>query len=258
MVKVISVISGNGGTGKSFLSCNIAYGLKNFGKKVLLLEAGIGTRADDIILGIKPDTLFTVKDIFENNCKVSEAVTSAGESDLPDFIPGSHLVTDVDFYDGFKNIRNYSIDRYDYIVIDISKSSGNLTDAALKITDMLIALTDTSFLSVRNTAICVKRGADTGVGEIFSVINHPRIEAVSDDIVIEDIVDEIFAPLLGIIPYDEFVYASLMDGNPIYKYNTYAGRAAENICKRILGISVPEFEQKTKNRLFAGNRLVLK
>lgn len=259
MVEIVTVVSGNGGMGKSFLSCNLSYGLKKLGKKVLLLEASFGTRADDVILGIKPDTLFTIKDVFENTCKVFEAVTSPMEDNLPDFISASHLRTDNGLDEGFKKIRCYAIDRYDYIIIDTPYSACTLTDAAFKITDTLIAITDTSFLSVRNTGLCVKRAVDSGVPKVFSVINHVCRDSASEDVVIEDIIDETFAPLLGIIPYDEFVHASLMNSNLIYKYDTYAGRALENICKRILGISVPDFETEAKNSFFARNkRFVLK
>ena len=81
MASVIVVFSGSGGTGKSVFSSNLSYGLKAHGKNVLLVEAGFGARADDIILDIKSDSIYSFSDLCLGNCKVHEAVLLLRKAD---------------------------------------------------------------------------------------------------------------------------------------------------------------------------------
>ncbi len=256
MADVLTVISGNGGMGKSFFACNLAYGLVSFGKKVLLVEGCFGTRADDVILGIKPDTLYTVADVIHGTCEVCDAITASPGTNLPDFIPAGHQALDINPADGFKKITSYAKDRYDYVIFDTPSSGSTAEAGALAASNMAFVLTDSSFLSLRNASLCTGR-VQSEACRVYTVINN--ISSLDDgQIFVEDIVDETGAPLLGIIPYDEHVRPSLLNGDVIYRYNTYAGRALENICRRVLGQSVPDFESGAKNSFFQRNKLVLK
>lgn len=257
MADVLTVISGSGGMGKSFFACNISCSLASFGKRVLLVEATFGQRSDDVILGIKPDTLYTVGDVAEGVCSVSDSITfSQGES-LPDFIAASHRIATDDVASGFDRIVSYANNRYDYVIFDTLSSVSRETYSALRLSNTAFVLTGCSFLSLRNASLCTSRAKEMGVGTIYTVINNttPHNDA---DVFAEDVVDETGAPLIGIIPYDEHVRASLLSGDVIYKYNTFSGRAIENITRRILGESVPCYETGAKNSFFTRNKLVLK
>lgn len=257
MADVLTVISGSGGMGKSFFACNISSCLASFGKRVLLVEGTFGIRSDDVILGIRPDTLYTVGDVVDGICSVSDAITFAQSESLPDFIPASHRPAADNVADGFKKIVSYAVDRYDYVIFDTSSSGSTEALSALSLCNSAFVLTDFSFLSLRNSSLCVTMAGNCGTGSVYTVINS--ITAHNDaDIYVEDIIDEVGAPLIGIIPYDEHVRSSLMTGDIIHKYNTFSGRALENICRRILGESVPDYESGTKNSFFSRNKLVLK
>ena len=257
MADVLVVISGSGGMGKSFFACNISCCLASLGKRVLFVEGTFGQRADDIILGIKPDTLYTVGDVTDGTCSVSDAITFSQSESLPDFIPASHRITAQNPADGFEKIVSYARDRYDYVIFDTSSPASRETCSALRFGNTAFVLADCSYLSLRNASLCVATAKDTGPGSVCTVINNttPHDDA---DVFVEDVIDEVGAPLIGIIPYDEHVRTSLMTGDVIYKYNTFSGRALENICRRILGESVPGYETGAKNSFFTRNKLVLK
>lgn len=257
MADVLTVISGSGGMGKSFFACNISCCLESFGKRVLLVEATFGSRSDDVILGIKPDTLYTVGDIVDGTCRVSNAITVSCSDSLPDFIPASHRLAAGSTSDGFEKIVSYAKDRYDYVIFDTSSSGSQEAYAALKLSNAVFVLTDCSFLSLRNASLCTARARDLGSDSVYTVINLTTAHDDAD-VFAEDVIDEAGAPLIGIIPYDEHVRASLLTGDVIYKYNTFSGRALENICRRILGESVPGYETGAKNSFFSRNKLVLK
>lgn len=53
-VQIITVVSGKGGTGKTFFSVNYALHLSQIGKKVLVIDADFGLSNVDVMLGTKP------------------------------------------------------------------------------------------------------------------------------------------------------------------------------------------------------------
>lgn len=257
MANVFTVISGNGGMGKSFFACNLACGLKISGKKVLLAECSFGTGADDVILGIKSETLYDMKDVCEGSCDASEAIIHPDDEILPDFIPSGFSDVKADFDIAFKKLKKKFSSYYDYIIFDTPYFISPQTESAVKISDAVIALTDDSFISVRNTSLCVNRAKSLGSAVVYTVLSNVVIDGNESSGFVEDIIDETGAKLLGIIPHDEYVSETISGSTPIIKYNTFAGRAMENICKRLLGKNVPEFETGVTG-LFNKNKLVLK
>ena len=255
MADVVVIFSGSGGTGKSFFACNLSYGLKSCEKKVLLVESGFNTRADDIILGIKSDSIYTFTDICSGECKPHEAVVKSDNSLYPDFIPAG--LGKADSERGISAIIKSQSPYYDYIIFDLSTCFDRIFEETVKNANIAVAVTDDSPISVRNTAFATSKAKQLGCSKIYTLLNNVIISNDESSFV-EDIIDETGAKLLGVIPADEHVKPSIVNSDPIYKYNTYAGRSLENICKRILNKSVPDFETGISTGLFSRNKLVLK
>jgi len=258
MASVIVVFSANGGMGKSVFSSNVSYGLTTFKKKVLLVEAGFGNRSDDIILGINSDSIYTFSDICLKNCKPREAVIKSEKLHIPDLISAGPVKYDADTEMGISDIINTLSPDYDYIVLDLSSSFDKVFDCAVKKADIAIALTDDSFISVRNTSLVMTRVRELGCKKSCLVLNNVIIDGDLASLAAEDIADETGEMILGIIPRDEFVKLSIQKSDPIYNYNTYAGRSFENICRRIMGGFVSQYETGVSSGLFSKNKFILK
>ena len=256
MACVISVFSGNGGTGKSFFACNLAYGLKSRNKRVLLVEASFGARAADIILGISSDSIYTFSDICLGECKAYESVIKSEDLNLPDFISAGSEYSKSNPEIGIASIVKSQSSAYDFIVFDLSSCFDSVFDSAVKNSDIAIAVTDDSFISVRNTSLAMVRARKLECKKSCVVLNNVMVN--DNGTCAEDVADEIGAEILGIIPSDEYVKTSFLNSDPIYRYNTYAGRSLENICKRIAGESVCDFETGVSGGFFSKNKLVLK
>ena len=56
---------------------------------------------------------------------------------------------------------------------------------------------------------------------------------------VDDVVDILSIPLIGVVPDDENVVIATNQGEPLVGNHTLAGRAYRNICQRILGQETP-------------------
>ena len=258
MATVITVFSGSGGAGKSLVACNIACGLTTYGKRVLITEVSFNQRADDIILGITPDTVYGFSDICSRNCKPGAAVIRSEDDFHPDFIASVPGDAQDRVKDGIASLLKSQSGFYDYIIFDLSYSFDDIFDAAVKMSDIAIGVTTDITVSVRNTAFCMNRARDFGCRKLYTILNGVCIDNSESSVCVEDIADELGEALIGIIPFDEHIKTSVSKSDPIIRYNTYAGRSLENICKRIMGIPVPEYETGIAAGLFSKNKLVLK
>ena len=74
MGEVIVITSGKGGVGKTTNSANIGVGLAALGKKVVLVDADIGLRNLDVVLGLENRIVYDLVDVVEGNCRYKQAL----------------------------------------------------------------------------------------------------------------------------------------------------------------------------------------
>ena len=72
--KTIVITSGKGGVGKTTSSANIGTALAMQGKKVCLIDADIGLRNLDVVMGLENRIVYDIVDVVENNCRLEQAM----------------------------------------------------------------------------------------------------------------------------------------------------------------------------------------
>jgi len=77
MSKVIVVTSGKGGVGKTTTVANIGMSLAMQGKKVVLVDADIGLRNLDVVMGLENRIVFDIIDIINKNCRAKRSAVFA-------------------------------------------------------------------------------------------------------------------------------------------------------------------------------------
>ena len=159
MAEIITVANRKGGVGKTTTTLNLAYSLKELGKKVLVIDldpqANL-TRCFDVE---NPENIKTIGHLLmaeleeEENYLVKDYVISYDEIDLiPSSIYLSATETQMRSETGSERILSEIIEpvreHYDYILIDTSPALNILTINALCASDSVLVTADTQMFAV--------------------------------------------------------------------------------------------------------------
>ena len=71
--KVFVVTSGKGGVGKTTTTANIGAGLALRNRKVVLIDADIGLRNLDVVMGLENRIVYDLVNVVEKTCKIKQA-----------------------------------------------------------------------------------------------------------------------------------------------------------------------------------------
>src|SRR4030065_472458 len=74
VAKVITVTSGKGGVGKTTATANLAAAMAAEGKKGVCIDADIGLRNLDVVLGLENRIVYDLVDVVEGRCRLRQAM----------------------------------------------------------------------------------------------------------------------------------------------------------------------------------------
>ena len=133
MSEVIVITSGKGGVGKTTTSANLGCGLAIQGKKVALVDADIGLRNLDVVMGLENRIVYDLVDVVEGNCRLKQALIKDKRYEGLFLLPAAQT-RDKDAVSPEqmqKLCENLKEEGFDYILIDCSPSLGIITVNAL-------------------------------------------------------------------------------------------------------------------------------
>jgi len=119
MSEVIVITSGKGGVGKTTTSANIGTGLAMMDKKVVLLDADIGLRNLDVVMGLENRIVYNLVDVIEGTCKIKQALIK--DKKLPNlFLMPAAQTRDKDAINPaqMKELCTQLKEEFDYVIID--------------------------------------------------------------------------------------------------------------------------------------------
>ncbi len=251
--EVFVVTSGKGGAGKSTAVVNIGATFAALGKRVLLIDANVGFRNLDLLLGLESDGVFHLLDVANGNCACSEAVISDRRFTCLDVLLAPQIAEESDLSSKqMTSVCASAKENYDYIFLDAPAGTGKDFCNVVSVAERAIVLTTPDMLSVRNTDRIIAVLEKQGIENQQLVVNRVRTDLIKngDQQRIEFVMDTLGIPLLGIVPEEDAVIASASGGEPlVLRRKSRAGVAFSNIAHRLMGEHTPLLELE-KGSLF--------
>lgn len=242
MSEVIVITSGKGGVGKTTTTANVGTGLAKLGHSVVLIDTDIGLRNLDVVMGLENRIVYNLVDVIEGNCRMKQALIR--DKRYPDlFLLPSAQTRDKSSVSPGQMIKlvDYLREDFDYILLDCPAGIEQGFRNAIAGADRAIIVTTPEVSAIRDAdrIIGLLEAEDVRTKEL--IINRIRMDMVrrGDMMSVDDVMDILSVPILGTVPDDEDIVISTNQGEPLVGMNGCAGEAYLNICKRILGESVP-------------------
>jgi len=257
MGTVITVTSGKGGVGKSTTAANVAVGLAKSGKRVVAVDFDIGLRNLDMILGLENRIVYDLIDVIEKRCNLSQALINDKRAKDLYFLPASQTRDKTALKkDKVEELIESLKKDFDYIMLDSPAGIESGFENAIFLADQALIIATPDVSSVRDAdrviGIIDAKSKKAKNGEEVSkkiVINRLKPEMVESGemMSINDILNILALPLVGVIPEDSKIISATNVGEPIiYDKNSLAGEAFRRLSKRILGEKTEFLDLKSK------------
>jgi septum site-determining protein MinD len=241
--KVITISSGKGGVGKTTATANIAVALASNGHKVVCIDADIGLRNLDVVLGLENRIVYDLVDVVEGRCRLRQAMIR--DKRLPELflIPAAQTrdkssISPSDMVRLCDELRP----EFDWILVDSPAGIERGFRNAIAPADVVIVITNPEVSAVRDADRIIGLVESEEKGPAKLIINrlNPTLIKRGDMLTAEDVLELLSIELIGIVPEDENVVISTNRGQPIVlDGKSKAGQAFSNIARRLSGENVP-------------------
>lgn len=264
--KVIAVVSGKGGVGKSNLSLNFALALLKRGKKVAILDLDLGMANIDILMGVNP--MRHMMDVIGEQLSIWDVVEEGPEG-LAYIAGGSSFPTLVEvddegmrrFFTQLEQLCNY----YDYIVMDmgagVSKTSLEFTLAS---DDIFIVTTPEPTALTDAYAIMKQIALKDQSKPFYLIVNRTDSQEEGENVgknftrVAARFLNK-EVRVLGTIPYDKKVIQAVKAQTPfvLYDESAKASKAVFQLAALYIG-EQPDDSNRFDNFVSKIKRLLMK
>lgn len=240
MAKIISVVSGKGGTGKSTLSAALSKSLAARNRKVLAIDLDIGLRSLDILLSLENKIVFDYGDILDNKCTINAAIVQHDEIKTLFLLSSPNVVSKSFSIQGLISLVKSLSSSFDFILLDMPAGLGISVIMARELADLNLIVTVPDATTLRDT-----RKISDAISNNSSCPSRLVINRVSKNLLLsngiddlDEIIDNIGIPLLGVIPEDDFIN-STSPNKKRAKQSIMTANIFDAISERINGHYVP-------------------
>jgi septum site-determining protein MinD len=241
--QIVTVTSGKGGVGKTTVTANLGAALAELGNRAVCLDADIGLRNLDVVMGLENRIVYDFVDVVEGRCKLRQALIKDKRLENLFLIPAAQTrdKTAVSPQDMVRLCQELSKE-FDWILIDSPAGIERGFRNALAPAETVIIVTNPEVSAVRDAdrIIGLIEAEEKGPGKLILNRVKPEMVRRGDMLGTDDILDVLAIEMIGIVPEDEQVTVATNQGVPVVlNSGSRAGRAFKNIARRMMGEEVP-------------------
>lgn len=236
MGEAIVFTSGKGGVGKTTSLANIGTGLSQLEKKVIMLDADMGLRNLDVVMGLEDRITYNLADLLENKCRLRQALIKDKRYPNLFLIPASLKKLNINQYESeLKTLVAELKKEFDYVLIDSPAGIDRGFDFAVCSADRAVLVTTPHISSVRDAGRVKYLLEQNHFYNLNLLINgyQPKMVRRHEMLSVTDIEEIIRLRHIGCIPYDTQVIVSQNNGIPVISHRSKAGREFRSTAAKI-------------------------
>jgi septum site-determining protein MinD len=243
MARIITITSGKGGVGKTTTTANLGTALAMHGARVAVIDADIGLRNLDVVMGLENRIVYDLVDVVEGRARLRQALIK--DKRLTDlYLLPAAQTRDKDCVsaDDMVALVNQLRDIVDFVLVDSPAGIENGFRNAMAGADEVLIVTTPEVSAVRDAdrVVGLVEAAEKGPPRLIINRIKPRLIERGEMLSMDQVVEILAIRPIGVIPEDEAILSSTNRGEAVvYTANTQAGQAFQNIARRLNGEDVP-------------------
>jgi septum site-determining protein MinD len=262
MAKVLVVTSGKGGVGKTTTTAALGATLAQMGEKVVVVDFDVGLRNLDLVLGAERRVVFDFINVVQGIANLSQALIRDKRLENLWLLPASQTRDkDALTEEGVGKIITELRTKFDWIICDSPAGIERGATLAMRFADAAVIVTNPEVSSVRDSDRIIglldskTEKAEKGqrVEKHILITRYDAQRAARGEMLtIEDVLEILSTPLLGIIPESEEVLRASNIGSPVTLSNAASApaRAYLDAARRLKGDDVPMSVPSDRKGLF--------
>lgn len=247
--KTIVVTSGKGGVGKTTTVANIGTMLAKKKYNVCMIDADIGLRNLDVVMGLENRIVYNLIDVIEGTCRTAQAMIRDRKLNNLCMIPAAQTrEKNAVNPEQMQNLCRELAEEFDFVIIDCPAGIEQGFKNAVAGAQTAIVVTTPEVSAIRDADRVIGLLEAGLLRDIHLIINrlNQRMVKKGDMMSTADILSLLAVPLLGVVPESEDVVISTNRGVPlVHQKGSAAGRAFSNIASRLNGEDIPIEEDKS-------------
>lgn len=266
MGKVVVITSGKGGVGKTTSTAALGAALARTGLKVAVVDFDVGLRNLDLVMGAERRVVYDFINVTQGVAKLSQALIRDKRVENLWLLPASQTrdkdaLTEHGVQRVISDLRSW----FDCVICDSPAGIERGATLAMRFADLAIIVTNPEVSSVRDSDRIIglldskTRKAEKGEcieKHLLITRFNPSRAASGEMLSINDVLEILLTPLLGIIPESQEVLRASNLGSPVTVSNPTSApaRAYVDAAQRLLGedvpIAIPSDKKGLLDRLF--------
>jgi septum site-determining protein MinD len=262
MAKVLVVTSGKGGVGKTTSTAALGAALAQAGESVVVVDFDVGLRNLDLVLGAERRVVFDLINVVQGVAKLPQALIRDKRIETLWLLPASQTRDkDALTEEGVARVIDALREKFDWVICDSPAGIERGATLAMRHADAAVIVTNPEVSSVRDSdriiGLLDSKTTKAEKGErldkhLLITRFDPSRAARGEMLTIDDVLEILSTPLIGIIPESEEVLRASNMGSPVILSNPASAPALayRDAARRLKGEKVPMSVPSERRRLF--------